>query len=801
MKGKILSLFLAIILVTSLLIPASVTTAAGDADLTVTGVSASSSTIYDADKIKFNAIIRNVGGEEITESFFVNFYVNGVIFESVKCSNNVKAGGMTVVQSTKQFSTYFGTHKVTAYVNYGKDIEEIDYTNNSLKSRFVVIDDVNPMPPVEEIPKNPTPLSEPKTDIYDAADQTILGLSNLNTENDGYTGDGYVEYITRNGDGIEFKINADETAQYKIKIRYAASGATTCGVAVNNDEQQFNFGGQNYWDSWDYYTFNHQLNAGENTITIKKRSNADGGNINIDSIEVTRVRTKRFNSFTFLKENNPNLKNDINCEITDTGFIYAYIPSDTDITNLVASYDCTMPTVKVLGKEQQSGVTKNDFTNGHIYNVSDDTQERNFTVLLYKLTDTKMPNVFVEFSNDVSENDKHEVIFGSNKEFTVPCYFTVRLGKNSDILGAEKDVFNTLDKSLGTIKLRGNSTLHQPKKSWKVKLDAKTAVLDMPKSKHWILLASYDDKSMLRQHIGYELARNAFNSCGYSAPRARYCNLFMNGKYNGVYLLMEQLKLDNGNRVNADSIEKFYSADKTNLTGGYLLELDSRQANYAGDEPAEVVFTAGGYWFAFKDPDEDFINQDMKDYMAGYLNEFIATLKANPASGDYRQYIDVDSFVDWYLAMEIMKNLDAAGNTSVYCYKVHDGKLYMGPAWDFDISSGNVNYSDSCMVTSGWHIKGSFWYRDLFKDPYFVEKVKERYAQFRAGDYDILNGISTAYNYIEPAMGDNFKKWNYLSTYYWPEPDVLHTYKAYGDDFYNWMDERLKWLDENIPNL
>ena len=65
-----------------------------------------------------------------------------------------------------------------------------------------------------------------------------------------------------------------------------------------------------------------------------------------------------------------------------------------------------------------------------------------------------------------------------------------------------------------------------------------------------------------------------------------------------------------------------------------------------------------------------------------------------------------------------------------------DGKLKMGPLWDFDIAFGNVNYN-GCDKPEGFWIKPVAWYARLFQDPSFVQKVKERFAYF----YDNREGI------------------------------------------------------------
>lgn len=661
----------------------------------------------------------------------------------------------------------------------------------------------------DDIAPNPTEVVTPKSITLDAAQATLLNGAVKATANDGYTGNGYVEQLTSDGRGVEFTYNASEAGNYDIVIRYAnGSGAQKTGtVTVNNtDSRQINLSDQKYWNSWMKTSVTMNLKAGENKIRVWKSAGTNG-NFNVDSIEIYRSYSKRITYFAFLKSVNPELPADIICDIDNSGLISAKIPSDLDISYLIPTFN-TSYQLKVNGVVQQSGVTPQNFSNGHYYVTDEGGTQHKYVVKLIKLKDKKLPNVFVRFDKTaVDQGLINSVVGGSDKNIKADCIFTVKLGEQSEIVNARGTEFTELEEQAATIKLRGNSTLHQPKKSWNLKLTSKSKVLDMPSDKGWILLASYDDKSMMRQYLGYELGLT-LNNTGFTT-QTRFVNLFMNGKYNGVYLLMEKIKIGK-NRLNIQSFEDIYAADPNNInfSGGYIMELDSRQANYNGDEPANVVFQGGNWWFAFKDPDDGFLVGDLstgaKNYMSNFFNRFRDSLN-NVSSGEYKKYIDIDSFVDWYLVMEIMKNLDAAGNTSIYCYKVADtvvngvtteqGKLYMGPLWDFDISSGNMNYSDSCMRTDGWHIRNSFWYGNLFNDPTFVQAVKERYTQWRKSGFNPLTLIRNTEANVNVAMEDNFDRWDMLSMYFWPEPQVRHSYAAYVDHLYKWIDARLSWLD------
>ncbi len=120
------------------------------------------------------------------------------------------------------------------------------------------------------------------------------------------------------------------------------------------------------------------------------------------------------------------------------------------------------------------------------------------------------------------------------------------------------------------IETRGQSSQMFPKKSFGIELrDAMgvgvdSALIGMPAEEDWILYAPYSDKSLLRNAVSYELGRS-FSSW---QPRYRFCEVYINGSYNGIYMLVEKIKRDD-NRVNIAKLNPTeISGD--DLTGGYI---------------------------------------------------------------------------------------------------------------------------------------------------------------------------------------------------------------------------------------
>ena len=169
-------------------------------------------------------------------------------------------------------------------------------------------------------------------------------------------------------------------------------------------------------------------------------------------------------------------------------------------------------------------------------------------------------------------------------------------------------------------------------------------------------------------------------------------------------------------------------------------------------------------------------------------------------TGGYAEYIDVDSFVDWYLISEITKNVDSMFFSSMFLNVMPGEKIKMGPLWDFDLSFGNVDYADS-RYAEGWWVKYHPWYEHLFQDPDFVGKVKVRFAYFKDNQQFILDKIDAYAEQLQWAQQENNDKWQTLGMYVWPNPVVFDTYQEEVDHMKSWYIDRMDWLEAAFDNL
>ena len=232
-----------------------------------------------------------------------------------------------------------------------------------------------------------------------------------------------------------------------------------------------------------------------------------------------------------------------------------------------------------------------------------------------------------------------------------------------------------------------------------------------------------------------------------------------------------------------------------------------------GDNQSRILFDMGGnqggeIWIddvsvLTADGLELVTNGDFQGGEAGWEGGAAtgANITSYPSGAEgYAEYIDISSFVDWYLISEITKNVDSQSFSSMFLNVMPGEKIKMGPLWDFDLSFGNVDYADS-RYAEGWWIKYHPWYEKLFEDPEFVEQVKIRFAYFRSNQGLILQKIDTYAQQLQWAQQENNSLWKTIGIYVWPNPVIFDSYQEEVDHLKSWYTNRMDWLDREIGYL
>jgi hypothetical protein len=382
------------------------------------------------------------------------------------------------------------------------------------------------------------------------------------------------------------------------------------------------------------------------------------------------------------------------------------------------------------------------------------------------------------------------------------------------------DPFTNYDGNIG-IEIRGQSSQMFPKNSYGFETrdnlgeDLDASLLGLPEENDWVLYAPYSDKSLLRNIMSFEMGRAMGNYCS----RSVFCEVVINDDYKGIYTLMEKIKKDS-NRVDIATLnpDEILGDD---LTGGYMIKVDKIDPDFVFNvdgwksDPSPAYPNAMDITFQYYYPESDELAGEQRSYIRNFVTEAENTLTmyyfSNPYIG-YQQYFDVPTFIDALILSEIPKEVDKY-RYSTYFYKEKDsdgGKLFAGPAWDFDLGYGNVDYWEPGIQTYGWLYSMvepvdwgiMFWWKRLMEDPYFKDMTKSRYAYLRQNQLsnEILHQkIDSITTLLDSATVRNFGRWPILGQYVWPNYDWYgNAYEDEVDYFEDFLFNRLAWMDANF---
>jgi hypothetical protein len=379
------------------------------------------------------------------------------------------------------------------------------------------------------------------------------------------------------------------------------------------------------------------------------------------------------------------------------------------------------------------------------------------------------------------------------------------------------DSFNLYNGHIG-IETRGSSSTMFPQQSYGLETrhpdssNRNVSLFGWPSDNDFILHAPYTDKSLMRNALTYKLG----NELGRWAPRTQFCEVILNGTYIGVYVLMERIK-ENPGRVNIDKLNVEDTLGNE-ITGGYIVKIDKTTGG------GEIAWTSpylsqapgdGQIEFQLHDPKLNDLHPLQKAYIQDFITDWEIALKissfTNPTSG-YKAYIDVLSFIDYFLITELSKNIDGY-RISTFLHKQRTsegGKLIAGPLWDYNIAWGNVNYCQGDL-TSGWEInfneicggqwQNPFWWKRLLQDPLYANDVKCRWTTLRQSvlsDSALISYIDSSAAALHTPAARHYQKWPILGMYVWPNNFIGQTYQDEINYLKTWIQSRTAWMDANM---
>ena len=485
-----------------------------------------------------------------------------------------------------------------------------------------------------------------------------------------------------------------------------------------------------------------------------------------DEIEPDEQPSPRLLSMRLLSsQNSLNLIRDAECEIIGDSIVCCWIPYL--VKDKFLSVDIKAEGGAFLDNQRYETNQLYDFSKPVELRVESSNEIKKYTVYIH--TFTGLPVVWIE-------TDGRQAI--TSKEDYVKAHFKLV----EDVV--TRSPGDVIDSDI-SIKGRGNHTwLVEAKKPYKIKFPKKTSLIDEPADKTWLLLANHYDKTMLRNKLVFFMGQ--MSNLEYT-PRSHFVELMLNGRYDGTYQLTENLKI------------------AENRSHGILLEVD----RYATKEDDARYFTTEHLDFPvnIKDPDVEYGDDTFNTVKEFFLKAEKVLFSDNfkDKTEGWQKYIDIDTVVDWYIITELAKDAECI---YMLCHMTWEpeGKLKMGPLWDYDMSFGNYysSYYEGCQLPTGFYLKNSNWFARLFEDENFVKSLKDRYSYFYEQKENILQEINHDAEYLKYSVQENNNRWD---VFYHPDPDYPRDYDIWGcyeNEVQNlkcWLSMRMDWMKDAIADL
>ncbi len=326
------------------------------------------------------------------------------------------------------------------------------------------------------------------------------------------------------------------------------------------------------------------------------------------------------------------------------------------------------------------------------------------------------------------------------------------------------------------IRGRGHSSWKGAKKPYKLKLGEKTAIMGMPKNKHWALLKPTENTV-----AGLQLGKLLDMPW---TPSFRPIEVVLNGDYIGLYFLTETIRIDK-NRVNIYE-QKDKETDPYLISGGWLVEVD----NYRDE--CQITISECSRWnltLRYHSP------ENLSDIQLQWLtNEFksinSSIYSSDKTSNKWEKYIDVESMARFFIIQEVMDNPDGF-HGSFYLYKdlSDDSKWEAGPIWDLVCyNREKTDYTFKMKVHYGFT---PHWIGEIIKYDSFCKSVsnvwREIYPSRLAEIYDYIDATVLP---LAAAWANDCKRWN---------EDPSQTADLRADRIKTALSRNIEWFNSHVP--
>lgn len=291
-----------------------------------------------------------------------------------------------------------------------------------------------------------------------------------------------------------------------------------------------------------------------------------------------------------------------------------------------------------------------------------------------------------------------------------------------------------------SIRGRGNTTWTFPKKPYYLKLNKDKKKVNMfdtnAKSRKYILLANWMDRTNLRNAVAFEAARK---SDYLWTPKGEFVDLYLNGEHKGLYYLVEKIEVENG-RLSADYLFTMDMSDSSEwhfkVNYGYR---PNSQYTYSGTVPQTQIPVEVKY----PEAEDNETPEAFKTRITGLAKPMIETFAQKVSAKNSAEVADLNSFCDWFLVHSLCVNLEPNHPKSCYMYYGKDGKMHAGPVWDFDWGTFVLGQTSGLLIENSLFYGKPGTYSGFFQDPTFVATLKTRWSDLKPKFKELSGDIET----------------------------------------------------------
>ncbi|HEY9535669.1 MAG TPA: CotH kinase family protein [Mucilaginibacter sp.] len=361
--------------------------------------------------------------------------------------------------------------------------------------------------------------------------------------------------------------------------------------------------------------------------------------------------------------------NGASCAYDSLSVSYYYpVAVGTSLASYTVNYDTTATTAIYIdnvriknGAIVNSVITTNDdliITAVNAVNVT----------TTYHLIVTGMPIVMLTAGNEIGDND-------INAKFDL-------INPDYQAQHSKLEIASNI-----TIAIRGGTSRAYPKKNYKVHLvddsnnESDVSLLGLRSDNSWILDAMYIDQSRMRNRLCTDLW-NTFNNVPYidqeptalNGTRGYMTEVFLNGKYHGIYCLTE--KLDRKQLKIKKQYGDMYKADYW-----------TNETDFQGISPFDNNSGTWGGW-ELEYPDLGDTPAPDWSYLYNEVN-YIANATDDDFSKQISSKVDINNMVDYFIFINILDATDNENKNTFFSFydSRNESRFFYSP-WDLDGTMG-----------------------------------------------------------------------------------------------------------------